>query len=574
MKSLENDRELTPRSDNPFDTEIRLYEREFNPSDIKVTVVVPDFYHVALPNVGHQMVEYQLNQIPGIFSDRTYLAHDYSLLKEKPDIQPELIFISMSYEGSAIRAMRVLDLFGCPLDRKDRKQKDPIVVMGGWSVSRNPMPYFDIADIIGIGDSEHIISDIAKAYQENRKSKQNTYEALVNRLGIIIPSRYRVATQNGYLTEWESYNASGEIFPSRSSEFPHSWYLSPETDYNDIGYYDGKTFFSMEIVEACASKCAFCASGFRAKGRDFREPVAIADVAELGRKHGVDLVKLWYPANSSLSVTKAIMRELMARGFSTRVGSSKAEFTDDEFIALIGQSGQEKIAFAPETGDYELRKRIGKPGMTDDVLRSVIGTSVEVGIPNLDLYLIMNIPGEASDSFQKTIDLVGELYHLAKSKGLPGRVRISAPNFFPKAWTPFQYAPAGGLEQYAEKIEILEKDLGEIVTVSSMKGSVDLMSQNILSRGGVEVGQLLIEVYRILRNRELESGNYVPDSVDDWRNALSALGLDENIYFNERSVDKPLPWHHIHLNTSIDLKNLILHWELFQNRRNSLVVID
>ena len=64
MKSLENDRELTPRSDNPFDTEIRLYEREFNPSDIKVTVVVPDFYHVALPNVGHQMVEYQLNQIP------------------------------------------------------------------------------------------------------------------------------------------------------------------------------------------------------------------------------------------------------------------------------------------------------------------------------------------------------------------------------------------------------------------------------------------------------------------------------------------------------------------------------
>ena len=113
-KSLENDRPLAQMSANPFQTEIKLYQKEFQAGDIATVVVVPDFYHIALPNLGHQLVEHQINQEAGFFADRAYLSQEYGLLKEHPNIKPELIFISMSYEGSFIRALRMLDLLGCP----------------------------------------------------------------------------------------------------------------------------------------------------------------------------------------------------------------------------------------------------------------------------------------------------------------------------------------------------------------------------------------------------------------------------------------------------------------------------
>ena len=68
------------------------------------------------------MVEYQLNHTPNFFAERAYLSSDYKLLKESPEVKPELIFISMSYEGSYVRSLRALDLMGIPLRRQDRKE--------------------------------------------------------------------------------------------------------------------------------------------------------------------------------------------------------------------------------------------------------------------------------------------------------------------------------------------------------------------------------------------------------------------------------------------------------------------
>ena len=156
-----------------------------------------------------------------------------------------------------------------------------------------------------------------------------------------------MATEGGYLATWEPQNAPMEIYPSMSPQFPHSWYLSPETDYNDIGYYGGKTFFSMEIVDACGSKCVFCASGFRDKNRDIQDPATVVELATWAAGQGADLTKLFFPANSSVPATKEMIRELTIHGFSPRVGSAKAERIDREYIELVGKSGQEKIAFAP-----------------------------------------------------------------------------------------------------------------------------------------------------------------------------------------------------------------------------------
>lgn len=567
IRSIDDDRELLPPSKNPFERETALYEKNQEPGDIPALVAVPDFYHVGLPNIGHQIVEHQINEIRGFFAFRGYLDLSYNLLLEKP-VPPEILFLSMSYEGSYIRSLRVLDKLGIPLQAKDRSVSDPLVVYGGRAVSMNPVPLFDTADIIGIGDSQNLVQSICSAYKEAGKSRRKMFDLLAGQKGVCIPSRYNVETKDGYLTRWEPIDAPADIYPNRANFFPHSWYLSSETDYNEVNYYRDQTVFAMEIVKACASKCLFCAEGFNNGERRFTGDVP--DIVEKGRwskENGAHLIKLFFPANATVEVTKSILQGLMAEGLKPRVGSAKAEYLDSEYIELVGKAGQEKIAFAPETGDEELRKLLGKPGMTNEILDNVITQSIRAGIPNIDLYFIMNLPGETMQSFPKTIELIGRFRDLCSQLGLDGRLRLSAPNFFPKAWTPFQYAASGEIPQYIEKIEAMKKHFGDKVHVSNMLGSVDLLSQNVMSRGGYEAGGLLRNVYQRLRNREDQTGTFTPDTIHDWEQAMHDESIDQRQYFSEKDTDKPLPWHHIKMHSNLSF--LLKAWQVFGKRITS-----
>ncbi|HEY0457972.1 MAG TPA: radical SAM protein [Pyrinomonadaceae bacterium] len=406
MRGIESDRELAIQNANPFEVETALYSKEHLLGDIVATVAVPDFYHIALPNVGHQIIEYQINQLESFYAYRCYLKGDYSLLREESRL-PDIVFLSMSYEGSYIRALRILDLLGIRALAGSRSASDPLVVVGGRAVSINPLPFFEIADIIGVGDGEETVQSICQAYKSSGGDKKKLADEIVNENGVIVTARYRVVTRAGYLERWEADRAPAEILPNRGKSFPHSWYLSSETDYNEIGYYEKKTFFSMEIVKACASKCLFCAAGYNdGTVRFTNDSQNIVKLGKWAKRQGADLIKLFFPANSSLKTTKGILRALLNAGLQARVGSAKAERIDREYIELVARAGQEKLAIAPETGDYRLRARLGKPGMTDKILAEVVKNVVACGIPNLDFYLIMNLPGEKSDSFTKTVDFI------------------------------------------------------------------------------------------------------------------------------------------------------------------------
>lgn len=573
-RNLEDDRETVSSSANPFLTEKRLYEKECKPGDCRVTVVVPDEYAVALPNLGHQVVEHQVNQEDGFFADRAYLTPEHGLLKEVPDLSPEIVMMSMSYEGSYIRSARALDLMGIPPAREGRAEDDPLVVFGGWSVSRNPLPLFPLADVICVGSSENLVKAITEAKKQCGGLRERMFDILVHEPGIIIPSRYNVETEGGYLARWDATGAPVDIYAAVSEMMPHSWYMSGETDYNYIGLYERQMFFSMELVDACRSKCLYCASGHRVIQHDIQGPQQIAALGEWAAGHGADLIKLFFPANSTVEGTKDIMREMLVRGLRPRVGSAKAEKIDREYIELVAKSGQEKVAYAPETGEEALRRALGKPGMTDEVLRNVVAVSVGAGIPNLDFYMILNLPGEAPDSVDQNIALMTTLEQLARSNGLQGRVRLSMPNFFPKANTPFQYARAGGIEDYFVKLKQMRERLGSGVTVSGMDESVDLLSQNIMSRGGIEAGHALLEVYKRLKSRERQEGRFIPDTMTDWREALASVGAEEDDYFKGRTVEKPLPWHHIHSGRD-PVEAMVKMWEVFKARRaGSVFIVD
>lgn len=61
-------------------------------------------------------------------------------------------------------------------------------------------------------------------------------------------------------------------------------------------------------------------------------------------------------------------------------------------------------------------------------------------------------------------------------------------------------------------------------------------------------------------------------NLSEFGKALAEIGIDESTYFDEKSADKPLPWHHIHIN-DIRLDSLIKAWNVFKDKRG-LFVLD
>lgn len=80
----------------------------------------------------------------------------------------------------------------------------------------------------------------------------------------------------------------------------------------------------------------------------------------------------------------------------------------------------------------------------------------------------------------------------------------------------------------------------------------------------------MIAVHKKLQIREAETGFYTPDTIDDWREAMLELDLDEHAYFDQKETKKPLPWEYIHINDKTE-HMLIKGWEVYQSKRASFV---
>lgn len=561
MKSTETLCELKTSSTNPFLTEICLYDKPTAPRRVTAMVVVPDFYRSAVRNLDHQSVERHLNHHPDYFAYRCYLTADYQLLREY-EHAPEIVFISVGDEGAYIRAMRVLDLLGIPFRCRERNSSHPPVVFVGEAVSANPLPFFEIADVIGLGDCPNKISAIQNPLLRYGSKTKAFYNQLAHTQGVIVTSRYRVATRDGYLKSWIAEEAPQEIKLRQSTVFSHSWYLPDELGASGDKDQQGDRLFSAEIFRVdrtaeVASK-RDCSAG---KSCSTHESQALISKIAWARGCGADRVELVFPTTVPVELTKSILLALNTEGVIARMGASKAEVIDSDYVALAARSNQKEISLDIESGDELLRKKLRPSCPADTGLRRIIRRSIQVGIPTIQLGMIANLPGESHDSFSRSVEFLESVKQLASYIGFKGEVVVSMPNFSPKPRTPLQFAKAGSIDSYLRKIELLEQVFEGSINLISMGGGAELLSRTLLSRGGCEVGELLCEVYRRVRDRERRQGKYTADTLIDWQAALRAVGLRAESYLAERNPELPPPWYYIKGHESHE--RLVRQWSEF-----------
>ncbi len=441
----------------------------------------------------------------------------------------DLLAFSVSFEEQWFWIPKILEGFGIPVHRQDRRESYPVVMVGGLAARLNPNPVWPFIDLVVPGEAEVVLHEILDVIEQGRGVERRD---LLRQLGEI----------------------RGVTYTGGSSSKLEAVFDDGQTPVSQVMFDSESTFRNMFLIETgrgCPMGCRFCAVSFSRRPAVFFGLDKIMDAAREGieRKMKIGLV------GASLSRHPQLM-ELIDAMSEVGADVSPASLhpgllgTDvgKRLLDELSQSGQRSVTLAPETGSERLRLVINKP-MYEEELHMAVCRLAQAGILHLKLYLMYGLPTEQPEDIRATIMLVSDVHRwmvdAQRSRAKVGRLSVSINPFVPKPHTPFENISMPALGELRKTrnslIEGLKKNARVQISGISPKRA---MFQWLLSRGGQEmsrllendvlswpppndlVGRTLPEYLGLLRGIEVKSGwsdNYHVD-----------VGLSEHLLTRER----------------------------------------
>jgi radical SAM superfamily enzyme YgiQ (UPF0313 family) len=399
----------------------------------------------------------------------------------------------------------------------ERGARYPLVILGGFTMSLNPLPVADLADVVVAGEFEAVAGRLLETIGESGAGgieSGETREQMLKRLaeieGVYIPS----LGERHVKRVWCEPGAIADLAPVDS---PDSDSRQSEADLiNADGGRSGSHFGDMFLVETgrgCGRGCLFCAAG------NVYRPVRMIETESIlrsaGPSHRVGLVGTAVGDHPDLIAT---IDSLLNQGKSAGISSLRADQVTPGLAERLAACGIKTIAIAPETGPEDLRLRIGKR-ITDRQVTEAVRMLSDAGIANIKLYFMIGLPGETDRDVEAIVSLVTRL---AEVRGR-SRLSVAAGPFVPKPHTAFQWASFASRETLRRRGRLL-KPITRLRGCSLRLGSIDeAWTEAVLARGERSISAELVEAARsgrplkvLLRKagydpcRELDTANPLP----------------------------------------------------------------
>jgi len=383
----------------------------------------------------------------------------------------DAIFFTVSFEFDYLNIIKMLCISNIPPLRNERKEKYPIVIIGGIAVSANPKPISAFSDLTFIGDMEDSLDDILFALKENRFQKSvELFKALEKIEGVFIPGKRETLIKRSII---------------RNIKIPsHSVIITKNTEFSGI--------FLIEILRGCKNSCKFCmVRGINRPPRSIDKEYIIQTVKKAipcTRKIG-----LIAPVLSDHGDLAEIVNNINDFGFRISFSSLRVDHFNETIAELLVKNSQRTLTFAPEAGSFELRKSIGK-NFTNKVLYDAVSIAIDYGIRHFRYYIMYGIPGEREKDIYAIVNLIKETENLFKGKNYT--LHLSINPFIPKRHTLFEDEKISCYDDYIKKQKIIKNGLKGLKGVTYRFESLRLVPYHYyLSIGGENIGLLLYNCY-------------------------------------------------------------------------------
>ncbi|MCA1927571.1 MAG: radical SAM protein, partial [Calditerrivibrio sp.] len=134
---------------------------------IKVALIYPNIYEIAIQNLGYQYVYSELNKLKDVACERFVLDfyEDNLSIENQRFLQEfDIIAVSINYEEDVLNLIKFLYLQKIPVFSDDRGDKYPPIISGGALGLINPNILKDIVDIQLLGDFKPMLDTIAEYF--------------------------------------------------------------------------------------------------------------------------------------------------------------------------------------------------------------------------------------------------------------------------------------------------------------------------------------------------------------------------------------------------------------------------
>ncbi len=421
-----------------------------------------------------------VNQEKELLCERAFLDHPTSLESGRSPKDFHVLGFSVSFERDIIGVISFLENSRIPSHRNERGPWDPIVLVGGIVPSMNPEPFTPIADLIVLGEGEDL-PEILKVIKEgvfSGKDKDYILEDVAERFqGIVLSKKVEAIFSEGRLKEINYPKKVGLRF------LDELWRERPAYTFIKSQDVEFPGTFVVEVERGCPARCKFCAVShlYSFRERPLEELKSLID--EKGS--GFERVGLMGAGLSFYRGLEGLVEYILSKGKGVSFSSLRVDRVSRTLMGLLPKLGLKTITVAPETGNEELRKSIGKPIKDQEILDFVKG--IRGSVERLRLYFMYGLPGERQKDLEDIISLVERIER--EARGI--HISVSFSPFSPKPRTPFENEPMESLKSLRGKEKFLRRGLGRKAFFDSIKWAA---FQTLVSFGDRRLYPFLKEV--------------------------------------------------------------------------------
>lgn len=351
----------------------------------------PNTYNIGMSNLGLQILYGEINDRGDTACERFFLpdkkaqkeytrtkTHLLSMETQRPLADFEVIAVMMSFEMDYLNLLTMLEMGKVGRLAAERKEKEPLVIIGGPCATFNPEPLALIADAFVIGEGEETVQLILDKVYEAKDAgvgKEEILLRLANIPGVYVPRFY----EPQYDHEGNFTGMKNDIRVPRtiqrqwvrdlSSHSGNSTILSADTEFENM--------YIVEVARGCGRHCRFCMAGYcfrKPRARDIEQVIS----AIKKRPPGTKKVGLMGAAISDYPQIKELTKMLVDEKIPFSVASLRADSLDKDLTEALARSGQKTLTVAPEAGSERMRQVINK-GISEEDIYHAIELAAEAG---------------------------------------------------------------------------------------------------------------------------------------------------------------------------------------------------
>ena len=525
--------------------EFLSYNKDFDSAKVKMALVFPDKYEIAISNLGQKILYDFVNSDERFLADRIYAPDtDYrQILIEKDETlygleskhkayDFDILGFSLQYELSYPTMLEMLRLAKIPVLRKERIDNDCPIIMAGGPCCFNPKPISNFIDLFMIGDGEELLIEVLEAYQKLKEQGLKRNEIILELAkieGIYCPELNNKTKKRVY-----DINKNNK---APKAPVPYSSSVHDRT--------------IIEIRRGCGRMCRFCQAGHVTLPiRERKATNVISMVEDSIAQTGYDEYSLLSLSSNDYtnieSVIECLSEKMNKKKVSVSLPSQRIDRYSQKLAQLVRGVRNTTVTLAPEAGSQRLRNVINK-NLTEEQIIDTILNCYKNGCSSVKLYFMIGLPTETYEDLDEMANLFAKIKYKSKEirKELELRdalnLTCTVSIFVPKPFTPFQWCGQCSREEVGNRIKYLLEKVKPIKGVKiNYHNSFTSKLECAITRGDERYNDFFLDLHK--QGVYLSSWDENIDKIQ-WLNLAMENGIDLD-YEAEReySLDEELPW--------------------------------